>query len=82
MDRETSPISLHSDRITARFLLPDGSETTKSLEIRLDPLLGTSSRIAEGVILPKADAPALAPLQLQTQAARSAPIESAVSLPR
>lgn len=60
---ETSPISFHSDRITASFLLPDGSETTKSLEIRLDPLLGTSSRIAEGVILPKADEQALAPLQ-------------------
>lgn len=60
---ETSPISFHSDRITASFLLPDGSETTKSLEIRFDPLLGTSSRIAEGVTLSKADERALAPLQ-------------------
>lgn len=60
---ETSPISFHSDRIIANFLLPDGSETTKSLEVRFDPLLGTSSRIAEGVILPKADERALAPLK-------------------
>jgi UDPglucose--hexose-1-phosphate uridylyltransferase len=60
---ETSPIIFHSDRINARFLSPDGSETTKSLEIRFDPLLGTSSRIAEGVTLYKADEGALAPFQ-------------------
>ena len=36
---------------------------TKSLEVRFDPLLGTSSRIAEGVVLSKADDSALAPLQ-------------------
>jgi len=35
----------------------------KSLEVRFDPLLGTSSRIAEGVVLSKADEGALAPLQ-------------------
>ncbi len=60
---ETSPIRFHSEQITARFLSPDGSEMRKSLEVRFDPLLGTSSRIAEGVVLSKADEGALAPLQ-------------------
>ena len=57
---ETRPIRFHSEQITARFLSPDGSEVMKSLEVRFDPLLGTSSRIAEGVILSKADEGALA----------------------
>jgi hypothetical protein len=60
---ETRPIRFHSEQITARFLSPDGSEVMKSLEVRFDPLLGTSSRIAEGVILSKADEGALALLQ-------------------
>jgi len=60
---ETSPIRFHSEQITASFLSPDGSEVMKSLEVRFDPLLGTSSRIAEGVVLSKADEGALAPLQ-------------------
>jgi UDPglucose--hexose-1-phosphate uridylyltransferase len=60
---ETGPILFHSEQITASFLSPDGSEMTKSLEVRFDPLLGTSSRIAEGVVLSKADEDALTPLQ-------------------
>jgi len=60
---EVRPIRFHSEQITARFLSPDGLEMTKSLEVRFDPLLRTSSRIAEGVILSKADEGALAPLQ-------------------
>jgi galactose-1-phosphate uridylyltransferase len=60
---ETSPIRFHSEQITASFLSPDGSEVMKSLEVRFDPLLGTSSRIAEGVVLSKADEGALALLQ-------------------
>jgi len=60
---QTRPIRFHSEQITARFLPPDGSEVMKSLEVRLDPLLGTSSRIAEGVVLSKAKESALAPLQ-------------------
>ena len=60
---ETSPICFRSEQIAARFLSPDGSEVMKSLEVRFDPLLGTSSRIAEGVVLSKADEGALAPLQ-------------------
>jgi UDPglucose--hexose-1-phosphate uridylyltransferase len=60
---ETSPIRFRSEQIAARFLSPDGAEVTKSLEVRFDPLLGTSSRIAEGVVLSKADEGALAPLQ-------------------
>jgi len=60
---ETSRVLFRSDRIVARFVLPDGSETTKSLHVRFDPLLGTSSRIAEGVVLPKADEQALTPFQ-------------------
>jgi len=62
-EAEVSTIVFQSDRITAGFLLPDGSETTKSLQVRWDPLLHTSSRIAEGVVLPKADEQALAPFQ-------------------
>ena len=60
---KNSPIQFRSEQMTARFLSPDGSEVMKSLEIRFDPLLGTSSRIAEGVVLSKADEGALAPLQ-------------------
>ena len=60
---ETSPIRFTSEQITARFLSPDGAEVMKSLEVRFDPLLGTSSRVAEGVVLPKADEGALALLQ-------------------
>jgi UDPglucose--hexose-1-phosphate uridylyltransferase len=60
---EASPIRFRSEQFTARFLSPDGSEVRKSLEVRFDPLLGTSSRIAEGVALPKAEEDALAPLQ-------------------
>ncbi len=59
----TGRLRFHSERIAARFLAPDGSEMTKSLEVRFDPLLGTSSRIAEGVVLSKADYSTLSPLQ-------------------
>jgi UDPglucose--hexose-1-phosphate uridylyltransferase len=63
-DRDgSSPIRFRSEQITARFLSPEGAEVTKSLEVRFDPLLGISSRIAEGVVLPKADESALVPLQ-------------------
>jgi len=60
---EISPIRFRSEQITASFLAPDGLKVLKSLEVRFDPLLGTSSRIAEGVILSKADEGALALLQ-------------------
>jgi len=60
---ETGPIRFRSEQIAARFLTPDGSEVMKSLEVRFDPLLGTSSRIAEGVVLSKADEGALALLE-------------------
>ena len=60
---DASPIRFHSEQIRASFLSPDGLEMTKSLEVRFDPLLGTTSRIAEGVVLSKADAGALAALQ-------------------
>jgi UDPglucose--hexose-1-phosphate uridylyltransferase len=62
-DDETGPIWFHSEQITAKFLSPDGAEVAKSLEVRFDPLLGTTSRIAEGVALSKAEEGALAPLQ-------------------
>jgi len=60
---KTSPIRFRSEQITASFLSPDGAEVRKSLEVRFDPLLGTTSRIAQGVVLSKADEGALAPLQ-------------------
>ena len=70
---ETSTIRFHSEQITAHFLSPDGSEVIKSLEVRFDPLLGTSSRIAEGVVLSKAEDSALAPLQASNRAGRRRP---------
>ena len=60
---DDGPISFRSAEMKARFLSPDGAEMTKSLEVRFDPLLGTTSRIAEGVVLSKADERALGPLQ-------------------
>lgn len=52
------------ESLTARFLSPDGTEAMeRHVEVRFDPLLGTSSRVAEGVRLPQADAAALAPIQ-------------------
>ena len=62
-EEKTSPIRFRSEQVAAKFLAPDGSEVTTSLEVRFDPLLGNSSRIAEGVVLPKADEGALASLQ-------------------
>jgi UDPglucose--hexose-1-phosphate uridylyltransferase len=55
------PIEFCREPLTARFRSPDGSkEVERRLEVRFDPLLGTSARIAEGVSLPKADPSALA----------------------
>jgi len=43
------------ESLIARFRSPDGTEEVgRQLEVRFDPLLGTSARIAEGVKLPKA----------------------------
>jgi hypothetical protein len=56
-------ILFRREPITARFLSPDGTELLeRHAEVRFDPLLGTSSRIAEGVRLPQADSAALVPL--------------------
>ncbi|MEJ2666521.1 MAG: hypothetical protein P8Z81_05390 [Deinococcales bacterium] len=58
------PIDFHGETIEARVPSPDGSEVTvRTVEVRRDPLLGTSSRIAEGVKLQRADPEALARLQ-------------------
>jgi UDPglucose--hexose-1-phosphate uridylyltransferase len=47
---------------------PDGLQTSvRSVEVRYDPLLGTTSRIAEGVKLQTTDAAALKRFQLQDQ---------------
>ena len=58
-------IDFHRERLTARFRSPDGSdeEVERQLEVRFDPLLGTSARIAQGVSLPKAEPSALAFIQ-------------------
>jgi galactose-1-phosphate uridylyltransferase len=57
-------IPFRRESLTARFLSPDGTEEMeRQVEVRFDPLLGTSSRIAEGVHLPQADPAALAPIQ-------------------
>jgi galactose-1-phosphate uridylyltransferase len=52
------------ESLIARFRSPDGSEEVeRRLDVRFDPLLGTSARIAQGVSLPKAAPGALAFLQ-------------------
>jgi galactose-1-phosphate uridylyltransferase len=54
------PIRFRSERLEARSATPDGSgANVRSVEVRFDPLLGTTSRIAEGVKLQTADAAAL-----------------------
>ncbi len=59
------PIRFRSQKLEARSATPDGSQTSvRSLEVRFDPLLGTTSRIAEGVKLQTADAAALRRFQL------------------
>jgi galactose-1-phosphate uridylyltransferase len=48
------------ESLIARFRSPDGAEEVERLlEVRFDPLLGTSARVAEGVKLPKAVSGAL-----------------------
>lgn len=60
------PIRFRSEKLQARSLTPDGSQTNvRCVEVRYDPLLGTTSRIAEGVKLQTADAAALERFQLQ-----------------
>ena len=58
---QPNPVPLGANH--GKVSLARWSEVMKSLEVRFDPLLGTSSRIAEGVVLPKAEEGALAPLQ-------------------
>lgn len=59
------PIQFRSEKLEARFVTPDWSQTTtRSVEVRFDPLLGTTSRIAEGVKLQTADAEAVKQFQL------------------
>jgi UDPglucose--hexose-1-phosphate uridylyltransferase len=61
------PIRFRSEKLQARSISPDGlQENRRSLEIRFDPLLGTTSRIAEGVRLPSADDEALERWKLDT----------------
>lgn len=54
------PVRFRREQLQARFAIPDGAGTSvRSVEIRFDPLLGTTSRIAEGVKLQTADEAAL-----------------------
>jgi len=54
------PIRFRTEKLEARFAAPDGSQSgVRLLEVRFDPLLGTTSRIAEGVKLQKSDAAAV-----------------------
>lgn len=60
------PIRFRSEKLQARSVTPDGLQTTvRSVEVRHDPLLGTTSRIAEGVKLQTADAAGLERFHLQ-----------------
>lgn len=57
-------IEFRRERFDASALAPDGSQRwTRTLEVRFDPLLGTTSRIAEGVRLDTSVADALAQLR-------------------
>jgi UDPglucose--hexose-1-phosphate uridylyltransferase len=59
------PIRFCSEKLEARSVTPDGLQTNvRSVEVRFDPLLGTTSRIAEGVKLQTADAATLERFQL------------------
>jgi galactose-1-phosphate uridylyltransferase len=53
-------LEFRKECLRARFRSPDGTDwMERNCEVRFDPLLGTSSRIAEGVKLQTADAAAL-----------------------
>ena len=57
-------IEFRHEHATARFRSPDGSsDVDRALEIRFDPLLGYTARIAPGITLQKADAGALEQIQ-------------------
>ena len=54
------PLEFRKECLRARFRSPDGTDwMERNCEVRFDPLLGNSSRIAEGVKLQTADAGAL-----------------------
>jgi len=58
-------IRFRSEKLQARWLIPDGSHNeVRCVEVRYDPLLGTTSRIAEGVKLQTADGAALERFQV------------------
>jgi len=58
---EFVPIDFHSELLIARVRSSDGSEEVeRKLEVRFDPLLGMTARIAQGVSLATAEPSALA----------------------
>jgi UDPglucose--hexose-1-phosphate uridylyltransferase len=58
-------IDFKCERLVSRSCSPDGSKDfERRVEVRFDPLLGTTARIAQGVSLPKAEPSALAFLQV------------------
>ena len=60
LGRQIVPIRFRSEKLEARFASSDGlGLNLQSVEIRFDPLLGTTSRIAEGVKLQTGEAAAL-----------------------
>jgi UDPglucose--hexose-1-phosphate uridylyltransferase len=59
------PIRFRCERVNSKFCSPEGTRTdARPLEIRFDPLLGTTSRIAQGVKLQIADNDTLAAFQM------------------
>lgn len=69
--------------MVARFRTPDGTaEMERHLEVRVDPLLGTSSRIVEGVRLQTAEPDALLPVQAPDPACPLCPERLDVVTPR
>jgi galactose-1-phosphate uridylyltransferase len=75
-------VDFRHERLTGRFLSPDGEEVERRLEVRFDPLLGTSARIAQGVSLPRAEPAALAFLQAADPACPFCPERLAQLTPR
>jgi len=63
------PIQFRSEKLQTQSLTPDGSQAIlRSFEVRYDPLLGTTSRITEGVKLQTTNGAALERFKLRDAA--------------
>ena len=71
-------VTTHSPHVLSTVeISSDEGHARRKLQVRFDPLLGTSSRIAEGVKLQTRSEAALDPFRVPMRTARSAPTVSA-----